>query len=57
MGAEPANPIGAFTTGRGGFFVYQVDLGTVNGSVLLFDDMTTNLPCGAIRFAGCGAVP
>jgi PEP-CTERM motif len=55
MGAEPANPIGAFTTGRGGFFVYQVDLGTTTLGSL--ENMTTNLPCGAIRFAGCGAVP
>jgi len=57
MGAEPADPIGAFTTGRGGFFVYQVDFGfgsTTGG----LEGMTTNLPCGAIRFeTGCGAVP
>jgi len=54
MGAEPANPIGAFTTGRGGFFVYQADFG--NLSPLM--DLRTNLPCGAIRFeTGCGAVP
>jgi hypothetical protein len=60
MGAEPADPIGAFTTG-GGFFVYQVDLGTVGpGDTVLLsgEDMKTNLPCGAIGSgAGCGAVP
>ena len=37
--------------------MYQVDLGTVYGGRVLQDDMTTNLPCGAVPFAGCGAVP
>ena len=38
--------------GRGGYFVYQVDLGFAG-----LENITTNLPCGAIPSAGCGAVP